>query len=360
MARKYYDWQETFSRQTGTQGEFCIVVGAKNIGKTFGIRKQCINDFIKKGHKFCEICRTKDEKKLVSNGYFDKFSELEIFKGYIFRTNSNEGFIAKEPKRDPKTKEYIDKPEWKQCCYFVSLTTFQTEKKRTYSGIKRFIFDEAVIDKKDRYHRYLNNEYLILANILDSISRQQPNGEQYRVYVLGNACDLTCPYMRYLGINHIPEFGYSFWNDKHTLLHYVKPWDDEVMKTQTFVGRMLNGMEEADMVYSNVFNVDDTGDIEKKTSNSKFAFAIKYSNYDFAIWFDYSKGRAYILGRLPKDAKPIFTLTKRDSTIDYQAVERTSDYLRSLNKFFYAGMLRYDSPVTRELFLNVLDFLGIR
>lgn len=360
MERKYYDWAKTFSRQTGTQGEFCIVVGAKNIGKTFGIRRQCINDFIKRGDKFCEICRTKDEKKLVANGYFDKFSELGMFEGYIFKTNPNEGYIAKEPKRDPETKNYITKPEWQLCCYFVSLTTFQTEKKRTYSGIKRFIFDEAVIDRKDRYHNYLKNEYLILANILDSITRQQPNGEQYRVYILGNACDLTCPYMRHLGINHIPEFGYSFWNDKHTLLHYVRPWDAETMKAQTLVGRMLNGMDEADMVYGNVFNVDDTGDIEKKTSNSKFAFAIRYSNSEFAIWFDYSKGKAYVLGKLPKDAKPIFALTKRDSTIDYQAVERTSDYLKSLNKFFYAGLLRYDSPVTRELFLNVLDFLGVR
>ena len=360
MARRYYDWDATMSRQTGEQGEFCIVVGAKNIGKTFGLRKKCVERYIKYGERFCEICRTKDEKNSVAAGYFDKLKELNFFDGYIFKTTGNEGFIAREPSRDPETQEYTEKPAWQPICYFVALTMFQTEKKRTYNTIKRYIFDEAVIDRKDRYHSYLRSEYMVLANLLDTISRQQPGCDQYRVYLLGNACDLTCPYMRNLGINRPPEFGYSFWNRKNTLLHYVEPWDAEDMKTQTVVGRMLRGMAEADMVYGNVFNVDDTGDIEKKPSNARFAYAIRYTDNLFAIWLDYSQGLAYINSKVPKDAKPVFALTKADSTIDYQALERSSEYLKSLNRLWYAGLLRYESPVMREMFLSVLEFLGIR
>ena len=358
--RKYYDWHATLSRQTGSQGEVCLVIGAKNIGKTFGLRKQCINDFLKSGDKFCEICRTKDEKKIVAPGYFSKFEELETFKGYIFKSNSNEGYIAIEPPRD-ENGEYTEKPNWQQCCYFIALTMFQTEKKRTFSGIKRYIFDEAVIDNKDRYHSYLPNEYLILTNILDSISRQQPRGEQYRVYLLGNACDLTCPYLRHLGVNKIPRFGYNFYNKKHTLLHYVKPWDSEDMKAYTVAGRMLNGLDkESAMIYDNVFNVAETGDISEKSSSAKFAFALTYNNNKFSVWLDISEGLAYICARLPKDARPIYALTKQDATIDYIAVERSSDCLKLLNRFFYSGLLRYDTPTTRELFLAVLDYLGVR
>lgn len=36
---KYYDWQSTMSRQTGTNGEITLVLGAKDIGKTFGQMK---------------------------------------------------------------------------------------------------------------------------------------------------------------------------------------------------------------------------------------------------------------------------------------------------------------------------------
>lgn len=358
--RRYYDWQATFSRQTGSQGEFCIVVGAKGIGKTFGLRKQCINDYLKHGWHFCEVCRTKDEMKVVRQGYFDKLQDAGFFEGYIFKVTGQTGYIAREPGKDPETGEYTEKPQWQVLCYFVALTAFQTEKKRTFTGIYRFIFDEAIIDRKDRYHRYLPNEYLIFANLLDTMSRQLPGGEQYRVYLLGNACDLTCPYMRYLGIDRIPEFGYSFWNDKAVLLHYVEPWDKEERQAQTLVGRMLNGTEESEMVFGNIFNVGDVSDVQAKTKAARYAYAIKYGEQVYAIWIDYGKALCFVTSRLPKGAGNIFTITKADASLDYQSIERTSPYLQMLNKFFYLGALRYESPAMREMFLTILEFMGVR
>lgn len=358
--RKFYDWQATLSRQTGRQGEICIVVGAKGIGKTFGLRKQCVNDYLNKGWHFCELCRTKDELKVVRQGYFDKLQNAGLFADYLFKVVGQTGYIAKEPEKDAETGEYVEKPTWDVLCYFVALTAFQTEKKRTYTNVRRFIFDEAIIDSKDRYHRYLPNEFLVFANLLDSVSRQLPQGEQYRVYILGNACDLTCPYMRYLGINKIPEFGYSFWHDKSVLLHYVEPWDKEERQGLTLVGRMLNGTDESEMVFGNRFNTGDTGDICKKSAGAWYAYGIRYGDNMFAIWIDYAKGLCWITDKLPKDAGNVFALTKNDTTLDYQAIERSSDYLQMLNKFWYLGTLRYESPAIRELFLGILEFMGIR
>lgn len=357
--RRYYDWQATLSRQTGKQGEICIVIGAKDIGKTFGIRKQSVSDYLKRGDRFCEICRTKEEMKVVRSGYFDKLQNSGFFLDYLFKVSGQTGYIAKEPEKDDEGR-YVEKPQWETICYFVALTAFQTEKKRTYANVKRFIFDEAIIDRKDRYHRYQPNEFLIFANLLDSISRQQPDGEQYRVYILGNACDLTCPYMRYLGINKIPQFGYSFWKNKSVLLHYVEPWDKEDMQAQTLVGRMLNGTRESEMVFGNVFNVDDTGDVCPKSTNAKYAYAIKYGDNVYSIWMDYGQALCWVTDKIPKGAGNVYTITKKDTTIDYQAIERTSPYLQVLNKFFYAGTLRYTSPAIREMFLSILDFLGIK
>ena len=359
--RRYYDWHATFSRQVGTQGEFCVVVGAKNIGKTFGLRLQCVKDYIKRGDRFCEICRTKDEMRLVRQGYFDKLKDSGKLDGYIFKVEGQQGYCAVEPERDPETNEYATKPKWGVICYFVALTAFQTEKKRTYSGIRRYIFDEAVIDRKDRYHRYLPNEFLILANILDSISRQQPDGEQYRVYLLGNACDLTCPYLRHLGIDRVPEYGYSFWNRRNTLLHYVEPWDADEMEARTLVGRMLRGDSEASMVFRNVFDTGESGTIAKKPSSARFAYAIKYGGECYAAWIDYAGAICYITPKTPKDAPKgrMLTVARADYSLDYQAVEKASPYLQALSKFFYAGALRYDSPVTREGFLELLGYLGV-
>lgn len=360
VKRKYYDWDKTMSYQTGTDGEFCIVVGAKNIGKTFGLRKKLVERFLKNGTRFCEICRTKEEMKGVRQGYFDKLQGQGFFTGYVFDVEGQNGRIAKIIERDADTGEVKHAP-WQVICYFVALTAFQQEKKRTYEHVGAFIFDEGIIDVKDRYHRYLPNEYLILANLLDSISRQQPDGDAYRVYILGNACDLTAPYLRYAGVDRIPDYGYSYYNHRHTLLHYVEPWDSEVMKRQTLVGRMLEGFaDESAMVFDNKFIADDSGEVAPKPKTARYAFALRYGPHTFAAWVDYKAAMLYVTRKPPKNAKNVLALTKADSSINYTNVDKAHPYLKMLSESYYLGNLRYDTQVTRELFFSVLDFLGIK
>ena len=351
---KFYDWQKTMSYQTGTNGEICLVLGAKDIGKTFGLRLMCVNRFIAKQELFCEICRTNEELKAVSAGYFDKLQNEGFFTDYVFKTEKGCGYIARKPVEN-------EKPDWQLLCYFVALTNFQREKKRTYVKPRRFIFDEAVIDTKDRYHRYLPDEFLILANLLDSISRQQPGDDySYNVYLLGNSVDLTCPYLRNLGIAKIPQFGYSYYKDKTVLLHYVEPWDAQDRRAYTLVGRMLEGHEESKVIFDNVF-ADTTGrEIMKKTPNAKYKYAFVWGKVTFALWVDSKRGLWFVTSKLPKDAKNIYTLTKKDSSIDYQVVQKADPLARIVSEVYYIGGLRYESPSLREAFFEVLSFLGVK
>lgn len=352
---KYYDWNKTMSYQTGTNGEICLVLGAKDIGKTFGLRKKCVERFIKKNEIFVELCRTKTACESISKGYFDKLQQAGFFKGYIFKTTSQEGYIAIKPVDDN------EKPEWKLICYFVALSNFQNEKTRTFLQPKRFIFDEAIIDTKDKYHRYLTDEFLILANLLDTISRQQPNSDyQYYVYLLGNSVDMTAPYLRFNGINKIPEFGYSFYKNKTVLLHYVEPWDSDDRKAYTLVGRMLQGHEESAVIFDNQFQ-DVTGkEVMRKTPNAQYKYALVWGKVTFAIWIDQKRALWFVTSKLPKGAKNIYTLTKRDSSIDYQVVQKASPLATLLKDIYYVGGLRYESAHLRETFFEVLEFLGVR
>ena len=352
---KYYDWQATLSRQTGTNGEHCLVLGAKDIGKTFGLRLVCINRFIKAGETFVEICRTKEERNLIAPGYFDKIQSEGFFSDYVFKVEQSRGYIAKAPANDD------DKPDWQLLCYFVALTAFQTEKKRTYVKPKRFIFDEAVIDTKDRYHSYLPDEFLILANVLDTVSRQQPGDDYtYYVYYLGNAVDMTCPYLRAFGITKIPPFGYHYYKDKTVLLHYVEPWDAEDRKAYTLVGRMLAGHEESAVIFDNRFEDRTGGEIAKKTSAAKYKYAIKWGKVTFALWVDKRRGLWFVTRKLPKDARNIYTLTKADSSVNYQMLSRADTLIVLLSEVHRIGGMRYDSASTREAFFEVLSFIGVK
>ena len=351
---RYYDWDKTMSYQTGTNGEICLVLGAKDIGKTFGLRLKCVERFIKHGELFCEISRTNEECKAVMRGYFDKLQNAGFFSDYVFKTEKNCGYIALKPIAD-------DKPQWRLICYFVALTNFQREKKRTYIAPKRFIFDEAVIDTKDRYHRYLPDEFLILANLLDSISRQQPGDDfRYMLYILGNSVDMTCPYLKNLGIDKIPKFGYSYYKGKTVLLHYVEPWDAEDRRAYTLVGRMLEGNDEGRIIFDNEF-ADTTGkEIKKKTPEAKYKFSFVWGKLTFAIWIDSKRGLWFVTSKLPKDAKNIYTLSKKDSSIDYKMITKANPLAKLLTEVYYIGGLRYESASIREAFFQILSYLGVK
>lgn len=351
---KYYDWQKTMSYQTGTNGEICLVLGAKDIGKTFGLRLKCIERFLKAGELFCEICRTESELKEVAPNYFSKIAGEGFVKDYIFKVEKKCGYIAKKPAEG-------DKPDWQLITYFVALSSFQKEKKRTFVQPRRFIFDEAVIDTKDKYHRYLPDEFFILANLLDSISRQQPHDTyQYNVYLLGNAVDLTCPYLRYLGVNKLPGFGYSYYKNKTVLLHYVEPWDAEDRRAYTLVGRMLEGHDEAKVIFDNEFEDTTGAEIAKKSSNAQYRFALAWNKVRFAVWIDHKRGIWYVTSKVPKGAKNVYTLAKRDSTINYTMIDKANPLMQTLVKIYYIGGLRYESAHLREAFFEVLTFLGVR
>ena len=353
---RYYDWQATMSRQTGTQGEHCLVIGGKDIGKTFGLRLRCVEIFTKRREKFCEVFRTKAEKEQCAKGYFDKLTGDGFFKDYIFKSDKECGYIALRPACED------DKPDWQLCCYFVALTELQTAKKRTYDHPTRFIFDEALIDRDaSRYARYLPNEFLILGKLLDSVSRQQPDGYQYRVYYIGNSVDITCPYLRYLGIDKVPEaYGYYWYKNRTVLLHYVEPWDVHERECRTLVGRMLAGMEGAETVFANRFT-DTTGrEVMHKTPQATFSFGIIWHRQSFGVWVDKGAALWFISPKIPKGAKRVYTLTKRDGTAYYDRIDKAHPACVTLMSMYQGGVLRYESSYIREAFLEVLGFMGIR
>lgn len=349
---RYYDWNSTFSRQVGTRGEICAVVGARGIGKTFGLRLALTRRALKGKGCFAEICRTKDESKAVSAGYFDKLQNAGFLLDWEFKIEQSRGYARRADAENDK---------WLPVCYFVSLTTFQREKKRTYTDVRAAIFDEFIIDVADRYHNYLPMETQIFAGVLNSIFREQPgDGIQRRVYLLANAVDLVNPYFSLWGIDKPPAFGYHYYRGGSVMLHYVEPWDAQTRALGTLVGRMLQGDAAASADYANVFETRDTGDIAPKTATARYAFALVYGASEFAVWIDLSQGWYFITSQVPKDAKNVWTLTKKDMTINRLMVDKRHGHIKALLQAFYYGLLRFDKQSTRDRFFGVLQYIGIK
>lgn len=358
MDNVYYDWNKTFTYNA----EINVIVSMRGLGKTYGIRKQVVRDFLKDGSRFMEIVRYKELLKgesAVQYGYFDKLVLNKEFPDYQFKVTGTNAYIAKIPQGK-------EKPKWELIGYFVALSGMQQSKQRTFVNVRRVIFDEFIIDKRTG-HRYLQGEFDLFVNLIDSVAREEVTqegeamGTKIRCYLLGNACDLTNPYFIRWGINKQPKDGYSWHNNKLVLLHYVKDKVYQHGKRKTLVGRLIAGTSEEDVIIDNVFVTGDEYNIGKKTSNSKFELGIVYRKQKFGLWIDVRSGYIYVNGTIPKESgKPIFALTKEDNTANYIQLRKGEKMLKQIMDYYYADIMKFSTVGIRDTFLETMELFGIR
>lgn len=356
---KYYDWNKTLSYDA----DVVMVVGARGIGKTYGERLQFVRDYINKGKRFVDLTRYKQQLSDFTGTYFQRIEENREFE-LLFKTNNRAAYLAKPLSRKQKNKD--EKPKWEQFGYFGALTMAQEMKKWTFSNVKRIGLDEAIIDRRiDRFHNYLPNEFSILANIVDSVSRERPETpkvDRPQLILLGNAADLLNPYFGRYGINEEPLIGYTWHDGKTMLLHYMKDKVySEEKSVNTVAGRMLNGTLDGLIANQNEFLKQSDDFVEKKPKWAKFTMGIVYQEQQYGIWEDSREGYYYVTSKIPKSTnQPIFALSSSDNKLNYIAAKKAELALRNFTELYYLGIVRYESAVLRERFMECLQLFGVR
>ena len=355
----FYDWHKTLSYDA----DVTMVIGPRGVGKTFGLRKQCIKDFLKDGSRFVEVVRFKTELSGVADGYFNRLQDLPDFDKYMFRTDARYGWIAEIPPELPEGQKKI-KPDWKLITYFIALSDAQRMKKRTFDKVRRIIFDESILESSDRYHNYLPNEFGILANLVDTVSRERADTDSIRprLYLLGNACDLSNPYFSAYGVGTDLKFGFRWYSQKTFLLHYMEAGEYGREKSSgTVAGRMMQGTTAGKIAISNEFVGTSTEFVSRKPSRAKFSFGIICNGKKFGIWVDMQGGLYYVTSNMPNNTeKSIYALTAEDNRINYIAARSANKTLSYFKEIYYMNLLRYQSvQVKRDFMDEVLTKFGI-
>lgn len=334
-----------------------MVIGARGLGKTYGLRARFIRDWIRDGSRFVEVCRFKNELSGVSDGYFNRVQKE--FPNYLFRTDAKYAYISEKKDKNDK-----DKQIWHIIGYFCALSDSQSLKKRTYDKVRRIVLDEAVIERSDRYHRYLQNEYTKLANLVDTVSRERADTKSLRprVYLLGNACDIANPYFAAARVPTNLKFGYSWHKNKTFLLHYVESAEYGKEKLSgTVAGRMMLGTSEADVAAGNEFYITSSEFVVKKPKHAKYMFGITVNGKMFGVWVDMQEGLYHITSKVPnRRDKPVYALTASDSSINFVQARRAEPVMKSFSEMWYLGLVRYEDIQVKTDFAEVLALFGIR
>lgn len=345
---QYFNWGKVLS----FQAPITMVVGARGLGKTYGLRKECIDEFLKKGLRFVEVSRFKSEQKAVSKGYFSRVSQE--FPGCEFEVRGNEGFVWRG-----KTTEK-GKKIWEKLCFFVSLTELQTAKKRTFDGVHRIIFDEAVIDRADRFHRYLVGEWELLAGLVDSVSRERAESVVHpQLFLLGNAVDLSNPYFQQIGLMEAPEVGFHwFWKKLFLLVVPEASAYSRAKESKTLAGRMLAGTAAGEAANWNKFSSEFSGVIAPKPASARFEVGLRWKEQEFGLWFDDREGRYHVTSKIPRGGKTL-ALSIGNVAVNTPLVQKNASFLKSIVSLASIDGLRFESLGLRSQFFTACGLLNL-
>ena len=354
----FYNWTKTLSYDA----DITMVCGARGIGKTYGLRLQCIRDFLKNNWRFVIVVRFKAKIAKVSEGFFSRIAEFEEFEGLHFKTHGRHAYIAKEV--DSKGK-----PKWELAGYFVALSEAQDTKEMTFSRVRRIILDEFILDKQDKYRRYLPDEYTKLVTITDSVARENKKVAKEnpdvvvnpKVYLLGNALNVVNPYFEAFGIFDLPPIGYSWHCHKMVLLHYVedKKYSQEKAEN-TLAGRMYRLSSQGMQNIDNKFLIKNTEHIRAKTPASRFVYGLIWKNRRYGIWADPQTETFYINTFIPPHREEIYALSLEDKELNFRVAKKNEKRIISLYELFCADCVFFDKEATRQALFEIFSLYGAR
>ena len=362
----YIDWQMILSKDA----PYNLIIDARTRGKTFGLRYQCaLRDYPKRHKRFVELTRTAEQLKgsdALQVGYYDKLVSAlpddRALREWMLDTRGRFARIARRPDGD-------EKPRWDTLGYFLALTDAGNIKNRSnsFADVRRFIFDEALLDRSiDRVHDYLPGEIAAVASIMTSVSRERPDtpdADRPRLYLLGNAVDLSCPWLAHFGITDVPPYGFSWHYGHRCLVWYGAPDADWAAAQDASVsGGLVAGTDQATAANLNTFSTLDESYFGRVPACAKFAFGVVWHGACYGVWCDLQGGYYYVEPTLPKDTrgKPVYALTADDARPNYIMARRAQRSLRGFADLYYMGVVRYRDHATRAGFLQALSMFGIR
>lgn len=353
QTRKYYDVGKLLSYNAEINGVF----GSRSIGKTYGLMKQCVLDWMNRREEFGYIRRYQSELEVVQDNILDDV--MQEFPDYETKRTKDRYYIRKRSTKKKNTNE------WCVIGHLFAASKHADYKGKPYPKIRRIIWDEY-IREVNSVPGYLKNDIQALFSIYTSVARYREN---VSMYLLGNTCNLIMPLFLFLNINEEPKSGVTQFRKRvnvdgeekivRFLIDYVKDGElIEQVKNSTF-GALVAGSDEESVIINAEFNNGGNLFIEKKPSGAKFRYGFRWKGQPYGVWCDLSEGRWYINKKIPSDGLT-FALTAKDMRPNLMLIEQATPFLKNLRRLYGYGMVYFDSPNTREGFVDLIRLIGLR
>lgn len=244
----WLDWDYLYNRT----GAFCMVVGARGTGKTFGLLKYVVEHNIK--FMYVRRLKTQLDESTTQQGNPFKSVNRAIDAGIYPKANKT-SVLFLEPGPDQDAPPIVRG-------YGVALSTFATLRGVDYTDVECIIFDQAV---PMAGQKPIKQEFPAFLNLYETVNRNRElfGRPPVKCFLLGNANKLANPYFTGWGfmgtaLNMI-RGGQSFWQSPDKTRIMVMMVDSPISERKRTTALYKNSSASFDkMALSNTFTTDPT------------------------------------------------------------------------------------------------------
>lgn len=255
---KYYN----ISRVKGVDGKIKILLGGRNIGKSYAVKHDVAKDCFQTGTEFIYLRRWDEDIKTTNVvQYFadldvekvtdGKYKDIYVYQSRIYFTNLDEN--------GKPTERYL-------VGYAHSLNQGERYKSQIYPKVRTVIYEEFITNKQ-----YIKNEPDELLEYISTIYRTNEGV----VYLIGNTISKLCPYFNEWNLERVVKMK------THEIAVFEK--ETEVItkeKAEVVSVRIVVEMCGADTVLSKMAFGDSANMIIKNTWKTKTVPTITHEVLD--------------------------------------------------------------------------------
>ena len=347
MAEKslYYD----FSRVLSYKRFLNFIEGSRGAGKTYGLKKLVIRDFLQNASQFIWVRRYDDEKIAFSeffNDLSEEFPEHEMkFEGGKFKLR----------KRSPEGEK--NKTQFETMGYGIILSKALYRKGSPFPAVRTVIFDEYVIPTGAIH--YIPSEPERFLDLMTTIFRDRGNG---RVFLVSNSISITNPYWIYFNLVPKRHGITTFSNHPDILIERIENTNFKNYMKTTAIGRLTAGTKYSDYSIDNAVLEDNNEFIAPKTDWARYIGGLRFTKNFYGVWYDDKNGILYINKSYDLTGGRCWCVTRDDMTPNVVLIQSSSqaEIMRLLKLSFTSSAMYFSDAVVKNQICEMMGYISAK
>ena len=323
-----------------------IIVGARGIGKTYGLKKRALTRYKDNAEQFIYMKRTKDDILETISKFYDDIEDE--FEGYTFKFEKGNIYFYKT---DLEDYDDFDKEDY-IAGFYRALSQVAGKKSIPYPKVTTIIYDEFTHEPGTWK---LANEPFHLMEFYNTVARQREN---VRMYLLSNAISITNEYFRYFKLEINEGDTYGFYVNGEVVLHISesKAFTESAQSKRTYALYKQTGY--SDYAVDNKFFYDNSNFVGKRPDDLIYRFTIVFNNLYFGVWQRSINEMLYIdSDKYDKMFKPQIAISATDHDNGTVFTKRVNEnpHLRKLSDYYDAGLVGFNKIDTKNIIEMIMD-----